>query len=195
MLLPLSFYARDALEVAPELLGKIIQHGEVGLRITEVEAYCFPNDSANHCRAGKTKRNAVMWGKPGRAYVYLCYGLHHMLNVVTNQEGEGAAVLIRSCEPVTGLPEIQKRRRGIEGPAMLAGPGKVAAALALNRSHNGAVLYEEGGLQLLDAPAPAAMLRGARVGIDYATAKDQRVAWRFAAAGSAWVSHRKKLVP
>src|SRR5688572_26549600 len=102
-LLPQSFYARDALVVAEELLGQHIHCGGVVLRITEVEAYRHPDDSASHCRMGRTPRNAPMWGPPGHAYVYLCYGIHSMLNFVTDREGEGAAVLIRSCEPVRGL--------------------------------------------------------------------------------------------
>src|SRR3954453_1323710 len=109
--LPQSFYARDALDVAETLLGKLLQRGEVVLRITEVEAYRHPNDTANHCRMGRTPRNAPMWGPPGHAYVYLCYGIHRMLNLVTNDEGEGAAVLIRSCEPVAGLATVAERRR------------------------------------------------------------------------------------
>ena len=92
-LLPRQFYARDALDVARDLLGQEIWHGRVGLRITEVEAYRYPDDTANHSRAGLTARNAAMWGPPGRAYVYLCYGLHQLLNLVTNREGEAAAVL------------------------------------------------------------------------------------------------------
>jgi DNA-3-methyladenine glycosylase len=88
-LLSRQFYARDALDVARDLLGQEFWQGAVGLRITEVEAYRYPDDSANHCRRGLTARNAPMWGPPGHAYVYLCYGLHQMLNLVTNRDGEG----------------------------------------------------------------------------------------------------------
>src|SRR5436190_21713428 len=104
--LPQSFYARDALIVAEQLLGKLLSHGDVVLRITEVDAYCHPNDTASHCRMGRTPRNEPMWGPAGHAYVYLCYGMHHMLNIVTNARDEGAAVLIRSCEPVAGIERI-----------------------------------------------------------------------------------------
>src|SRR5688500_13424039 len=116
-LLPQAFYARDALVVAPELLGKLLVHGGVVLRITEVEAYRHPGDTANHCRAGRTSRNEPMWGAAGHAYVYLCYGLHSMLNLVTDREHEGAAVLIRAAEPVAGLSVIAARRGGKTGPA------------------------------------------------------------------------------
>lgn len=194
-LLPQSFYARDALEVAPELLGKLLCRGEVVLRISEVEAYCYPDDSANHCRMGRTARNAPMWGPPGHAYVYLCYGMHQMLNLVTNRDGEGAAVLIRACEPVAGHALIRARRGGGEGPSALNGPGKVGAALALTTASSGQPLFEGGDLFVLDAPAPEHFLVGPRVGIGYASDAHQRAPWRFALADSAWVSQRKTLVP
>ena len=120
--LPQAFYARDSLVVAEALLGKLLCRDGVTLRISEVEAYCYPDDTASHCRMGRTPRNSPMWGPPGHAYVYLCYGMHQMLNVVTNAPGEGAAVLIRSCEPVSGHALIKARRGGIEGPAALTGP-------------------------------------------------------------------------
>jgi DNA-3-methyladenine glycosylase len=186
-----AFYARDALEVAPLLLGKLLVHDDVVLRISEVEAYCFPDDTANHCRVGRTPRNAPMWGPPGHAYVYLCYGMHHMLNVVTNADGEGAAVLIRSCEPVSGQRIIARRRNGIEGPNALTGPGKVAAALGLTTQHSGRSLLEAEGLHVIDADETRAILTGPRVGIGYATPEHQRMPWRFALADSEFVSHRK----
>lgn len=188
-----SFYARDALEVARDLLGKLLCHGEVRLRISEVEAYRWPHDTANHCRAGRTARNAPMWGPAGRAYVYLCYGMHQMLNLVTGQEGEGAAVLIRSCEPVEGLELVRARRGQKQGPVLLTGPGKVGAALALDGSFNHHALYRRGGLELHEGPAPAAMLAGPRVGIDYAAPRDKAAPWRLAIAGSRWVSMRRGL--
>jgi len=186
--LPRRFYERDTLVVARELLGKRLRHGEVVLGITEVEAYCGPDDSASHSRMGRTQRNAPMWGPGGRAYVYLCYGLHQMLNIVTEREGRGAAVLIRACEPVAGLETIRARRRGLSGPEALAGPGRVAAALGIDRSFNDHPLYRAGGVELLDGPPPQQVLVGPRVGIDYATPSDCRRPWRFALAGSRWVS-------
>lgn len=194
-LLPQSFYARDALTVAPALLGKLLVRGDVVLRISEVEAYCHPDDSANHCRMGRTTRNAPMWGPPGHAYVYLCYGMHQMLNLVTNRDGEGAAVLIRSCEPVAGHALIRERRGGLEGPAQLTGPGKVGAALGLTTQSSGQPLFDGHDLYVLDAPELERWLVGPRVGIAYATPEHQRAPWRFALADSAWVSQRKTLVP
>lgn len=194
-LLPQAFYARDALEVAPQLLGKWLCRDGVVLRISEVEAYCHPGDSASHCRMGRTVRNAPMWGPAGHSYIYLCYGMHRMLNIVTNAEGEGAAVLIRSCEPVAGHALIRERRGGLEGPLALAGPGKIGAALGLHTQDSGTALFDRADLHLLDAPLPAQILAGPRVGIGYATPKDQRVPWRFALADSAYVTQRKTLVP
>jgi DNA-3-methyladenine glycosylase len=195
MIVPQAFYARDALEVAPELLGKLLKAGDVVLRITEVEAY-RPADSASHCRMGRTKRNEPMWGPPGHAYVYLCYGIHNMLNLVTNQDGEGAAVLIRSCEPVSGHAVLRARRKmAIDDPLALTGPGKVAAALALDTRHSGLPLFRRSELVLLDAEAPASILAGPRVGIDYATPEHRDAPWRFASGDTHWVSHRKRLRP
>ena len=111
-LLDADFFDRDTVEVARDLLGKHLRRDEVVLRITEVEAYPWPDDSANHCFKGPTARNEAMWGPPGHAYIYLCYGIHHMLNLVTQAEGCGAAVLIRACEPVAGLKTISHRRGG-----------------------------------------------------------------------------------
>ncbi|MGD8826610.1 MAG: DNA-3-methyladenine glycosylase [Myxococcales bacterium] len=192
-LLPRQFYARDALEVARDLLGQEIWHGEVGLRITEVEAYRHPHDSANHCRAGLTVRNAPMWGPPGHAYVYLCYGLHQMLNLVTNRKGEGAAVLIRSCEPIAGHSLIRKRRGGKDGPVLLTGPGKVGQALGLDVSFSGCPLYRRGNLEVRAGARVARVAVGSRIGIGYAEPEHQHAEWRLAIAGSPWVSHANQL--
>jgi DNA-3-methyladenine glycosylase len=192
-LLSRQFYARDALEVARDLLGQEVWHGNVGLRITEVEAYCYPDDSANHCRAGLTSRNAPMWGPPGHAYVYLCYGLHQMLNLVTNRDGEGAAVLIRSCEPIAGHALIRRRRGGKEGPVLLTGPGKVGQALGLDTSFSGQALYRRGGLEVRRGSRVSDVAVGSRIGIGYAEPAHQQAEWRLAVAGSPWVSHPREL--
>lgn len=194
LLLPQSFYARDALEVARDLLGKLIRRDAVCLRITEVEAYRFPDDTANHARAGETARNAAMWGPPGRCYVYLCYGMHHMLNLSTGRAGEGAAVLIRAAEPVAGLHEIMRRRKASkDGPALLTGPGKIGQALGLDTSWSHHPVHEPGGVEVHDAPAVKEILAGPRVGIDYAAPADQAAPWRLAVAGTTWVSQPRGL--
>jgi len=194
-LVPKDFFNRDALVVARDVLGMHLCRGDVTIQITEVEAYRWPDDSANHCRAGRTSRNEPMWGPGGQAYVYLCYGIHNMLNLVTNPSGEGAAVLIRAAEPITGIETIIARRGGRTGPQSLAGPGKVGAALALDRSWSGHLLFESGGLELRYGRPVVDVLSGPRVGIDYAHADDVRAPWRLADGGSAWVSHRKLLMP
>ncbi len=191
--LPRRFYARDVLDVANDLLGKRLRHGSVVLRITEVEAYKWPPDTACHARSGKTARNAPIWGPPGRAYVYLCYGLHQMLNIVTGGDGQAQAVLVRACEPVEGLPTIRRRRGGKHGPVLLTGPGKVGQALAIDTSFNHQALYTAGGLTVHDGPAPARVATGPRVGIDYADAEHRVLPWRLAEADCAWVTHRRKL--
>jgi DNA-3-methyladenine glycosylase len=193
--LPQSFFARECLEVALDLLGKLLCAGEVSLRITEVEAYRHPGDSANHCRFGKTARNAPMWGAPGHAYVYLCYGMHALLNLVTDSEGAGAAVLIRACEPVAGHALIAARRKGQVAPASLAGPGKVAAALGLSVRDSGRPLTKSAGLYVADAPRVQQFLIGPRVGVDYATPEHRDAPWRLALPDTRWVSQRKTLRP
>ena len=193
--LPQSFYERDALVVAKELLGQEIHHAGVVLLITEVEAYRHPGDTANHCRMGRTKRNAPMWGPGGHAYVYLCYGMHNMLNLVTGNDGEGAAVLIRACEPVSGHELILERRKSaVMKPVLLTGPGKVAAALALDITHSNLPLFRpRGQLSVREGDAPSGIVRGPRVGIGYATPEHQAAPWRLAVANNLWVSARRDL--
>ena len=195
-LLPRDFYLRPCAEVAQDLLGRHLARGSVVLRITEVEAYLGPEDTASHARFGRTARNAPMWAAGGLAYVYLCYGIHWMLNVGAEEEGRAAAILIRACEPVAGLPVI-RRRRGIasEGPTLLAGPGKVAQALGLDGSFSGQAFFAPGGLELRAGEPAGAPLAGPRVGIDYAAAADRDAPLRFAAADTRWVTVPKGLSP
>lgn len=192
--LPQSWYARDVVLVARDLLGMHLRRGAVTLRITEVEAYLGPQDSACHTSKGRTPRNEAMWGPPGHAYVYVCYGMHQMLNVVAG-ESPGGAVLIRACEPVEGLPHVRRRRGGLDGPALLAGPGRVGAALALSTAFSGHPLFDSGGLELLRGTPPRQVAIGQRVGIESARPRDVRALLRFADAESRWVSHRGKLKP
>lgn len=192
--LPQTFFDRPVAELARALLGCRIKRGPVVLRITEVEAYAGPADSASHARFGPTERNAPMWGPPGRTYVYLCYGIHNMLNITAESSGQAAAVLIRACEPVAGLDEIVRRRGRAAGPALLAGPGKVGAALDLDTSWSRHPLYRAGGLSVLPGNTPTRMLVGPRVGIDFAEPEDRDRLWRFAVADNAWVSQRRGLV-
>lgn len=195
-LIPRAFYLGPVEEVAPRLLGMHLCREEIRLRITEVEAYGGEEDSASHCRFGRTPRNAPMWEAGGIAYVFFCYGMHHMLNIVTGPEGCGSAVLIRACEPLKGM-DLIKARRGIaqEGPVLLNGPGKVAQALGIDRSFNGHPLHEAGGLELREGDAPEFILRGPRIGVPYAHLEHRDAPLRFAVAESLWVSRRKDLMP
>lgn len=136
--LPRSFFERPTLRVARELLGmelvSRVNGGEVQGRITEVEAYIGTTDQACHARFGRTARNAVMWGPAGHAYIYFTYGMHWLLNVVTEAEDTPAAVLIRALEPTGGVP-LMERRRGRE--PLTAGPAQVTQALGLTGALNG----------------------------------------------------------
>jgi DNA-3-methyladenine glycosylase len=178
-LLPRSFYARDTTIVAKQLLGKHLVHVVRGIervgRIVEVEAYLGPNDRAAHSSKGLTPRTAVMFGPPGHAYVYLIYGMHHCLNVVTEPEGHGSAVLIRALEPVSNVT------------GKTSGPGLLCKALGIDRSLNGADLF---GDQLYIAEAGAGDFRinkRPRIGVDYAGAWARRLL-RFYIRGNAHVS-------
>lgn len=178
------------------LVGCLLVCEDVTLRVTEVEAYGGPEDSASHARHGCTARNAPMWGPPGRAYLYFCYGMHWMLNVVTGPEGEASAVLIRGAEVVAGLGTVLHRRRAAKtSPQLCAGPGKVAQALGLDGTFDGHDLLASGGLELREGPPPASLLVGPRLGIGFAAQDDQTRPWRFADGGSRAVFQRKDLKP
>ncbi len=180
--LPRAFYARPAIEVAPELLGRYLVRtvdGErrVG-RIVEVEAYLGSHDRAAHSSRGVTPRTRVMFGPPGHAYVYLIYGLHHCMNVVVDQEGEGAAILIRALEPVHGI------HARTQGPALLC------KALDIDRRLNA---YDLSGPELFVAEPeemqPFKIVRRPRIGVDYAGAWARRLL-RFYIQGNSCVSRR-----
>jgi len=181
---------------ARSLLGQRLVHGEVILHITEVEAYSGTDDTASHARHGRTPRNAPMWGPPGRAYLYFCYGMHWMLNVVTGPEGEASAVLIRGAEVLAGLETVLARRHAAKAsPQLCAGPGKVAQALGLDKTFDGHDLTQSGGLELRPGTSPAAILAGPRLGIGFASQADQARPWRFADGGSSAVLKRADLAP
>lgn len=180
--LPVDFYARATLEVARDLLGCIIVRGPVRLRIVETEGY-LPGDSACHAWKGLTPRTSTLFGPPGRAYVYLCYGIHRLLNFVTETEGTPGAVLVRGCEVVAGH-DVVRARRG--GRIDCIGPGKVGQALALDEPPKGRKAWSgaplDGELCVLPGLAPAQVEVGPRVGIDYALPEHRLAPWRFRAA-------------
>ncbi len=157
--LPRQFYARPTLTVARQLLGQRlvrILHGQrLTGRIVEVEAYIGQQDQACHAARGRTPRTAVMFGPPGTAYVYFIYGMHHCLNVVTEQEGFPAAVLIRALEPLEGLPLMRRQRPGRPDHELTNGPGKLCQALSIGREMNGVDLVSSAVLFIEeDAPVP-----------------------------------------
>ncbi len=193
--LAVEFFARDAVVVARALIGQTVRRGPVALRITETEAYRWPPDTASHARAGRTERTAPLFGPPGRAYVYLCYGLHNMLNLITGKDGQAQGVLVRACAPLRGLATVRQRRGDKDGPVLLDGPGKVGQALDLDTTWSHHDVTTKRGLWLTAGRAPSGLLVGTRIGIDYADPEHRALPWRFAEAGSRWVSHRRALRP
>lgn len=161
MRLPRSFYARGADLVARDLLGASLARrmpdGSVRrARLVETEAYVGPHDLASHARFGRTARNAVMWGPPGRAYVYFVYGMHNMLNVVCAPEGDAQAVLLRAAEPQD------------DWEVRLNGPGLLARGFGVTRADDGADLVRGSDLWLEAGPPPKRIVADRRVGIDFA---------------------------
>ena len=184
---PRDFFARPAPQVAPELLGCLLVHRWKGQRlagvITEVEAYQGVDDQACHARAGKTARNAVMFGGPGKAYVYFTYGMHWMLNLVCEAEGLPAAVLIRAIRPVEGLEVMRMLRPTLaDKPGWLNGPAKLTQALAIGREQNGVdVCSEDEGLWVekgISVPAEEVETTP-RIGIGYAPEPWLSLPWRW----------------
>jgi len=178
--LPRTFYDRDAITVAHELLGKLLVHASGGVtrvgRIVEVEAYLGPHDLAAHSARGRTARTEVMFGPPGHAYVYLIYGMHHCMNVVVEPEGRAAAVLLRALEPVA---HIEGRTQG---------PGLLCRAMHIDRRHNGMDLLSD-TLHLLSPPdaGPVRMVKRPRIGVDYAAHWAKRLL-RFYIKGNRYIS-------
>jgi len=138
-ILPRSFYSRPAIEVARDLLGKVLVHGPAAGIIVETEAYLGAGDPAAHSARGVTPRTEVIFGPPGRAYVYFIYGMYECLNLVCEPAGAAGCVLLRALEPVAGLALMRRRRPAARKPEDLAsGPGKLTMALAITRAHNAA---------------------------------------------------------
>lgn len=190
-----AFFARDVVDVARDLIGRTLHRDSVVLRVTETEAYKWPPDTACHAKAGRTARTEPLFGPPGHAYVYLCYGIHNLLNLVTGDDGQAQAVLIRACEPVGGVDVVAERRGGRRGPSLLDGPGKVGQALGLDTSWSKHDVTTASGLEVGPGTPPTGLLAGPRIGIDYALPEHRDLPWRFAEADSRWVGHRKSLRP
>lgn len=197
--LPRRFYARRADRVARDLLGCVLfrRLGRRLLagRIVETEAYVGEEDRACHARSGRTDRNAVMYGRPGHAYVYFIYGMYDMLNVVCQPTGRPEAVLLRALEPLEGL-ETMMRLRGVERAARLTdGPGKLCRALSVTRRENGIDLRGDRlWIARGDLQDHESIVRSARIGVDYA-GRDATRLLRFHLSGSPHVSRRPSARP
>jgi DNA-3-methyladenine glycosylase len=174
----------DAPDVARMLIGAVLRVDGVGGRIVETEAY-DREDPASHSHSGPTPRNRVMFGPPGRAYVYRSYGIHWCLNFVCREEGHGAGVLIRALEPLHGI-EVMCERRGMHDPRLLcSGPGRLGQALAITHDFNGHRLDHK-PFEVFAPEGRHDVVVGPRIGIS----KAADVPWRFGLAGSPFVSRR-----
>lgn len=174
--------ALPAVELARALIGCHLLYQGVGGRIVETEAY-ERDDPASHSFPGPTPRNGPMFGPPLSAYVYFCYGVHWCFNVTAGPEGHGAAVLVRALEPLAGLETMVLRRKTARAENLCSGPGKLAQALGIDKSCNGASLQAP-PFSLLPGGEPALHLSGPRIGIS----KAQDFPWRFGLGGSRFLS-------
>jgi len=189
-----SFYRRNnVVSIAKDLIGKVL-FTRIDTKVTagmivETEAYSWKERGCHAFNSRMTNRNAVMFGEGGHAYVYLCYGMYNLFNVVTNREGKADAVLIRALEPVEGLKIMQRRTRINRSARITSGPGKLTMALGIDRKHNGIELtskrvwLEDGGIRVTRKQVESS----GRIGIDYA-GEDALLPWRFTLKDSAWIS-------
>jgi DNA-3-methyladenine glycosylase len=206
-LIPRDFFARHSVQVAPELLGCVIEHetaaGLVAVELTEVEAYAGQSDPASHAYRGKTARNAVMFGPPGHAYVYFTYGMHFCVNLVCLGDGSASAVLLRAGRVIEG--EELARARRTKGAAtvpfrdLARGPARLCQAPDIDRTQDGAdVCVAESALRMrwpdartMDRSAETRVASGPRVGVSSAA----EIPWRFWIEGEPTVSPYRPAVP
>lgn len=197
-ILPKEFFLNsNVAKISQDLLGKILvtkmdQVVTMG-RIVETEAYDGSMDRACHAFFQKrTERTEVMFKEGGRSYVYLCYGIHHLFNIVTHEPGKASAVLIRALEPIEGLDEMKLRRKQNNELLLANGPGKVAQAMGITREYNDTLLYEE------DSPIWIGeheerkewdIVRTTRIGVDYA-GEDAQLPWRFYIDNNPYISKK-----
>lgn len=160
-----AFYARDPEEVARALLGAHLAHGDRRGRIVETEAYRGADDPASHAATGRTARNAPMFGPPGNSYVYISYGIHAMLNVVTGTEGAPSAVLIRAAEPLEGVEALRAARGVDDDTELCSGPGKLTEAFGIEKRHDDVDLTR-GDPRIEAGEAGGEISRSPRIGVD-----------------------------
>ncbi len=189
--LPRQFYKRDTVDVAKDLLGKLLirKIGDAILagKIVETEAYRAHDDPASHAFRGKTERNSAMFGEPGRAYVYFTYGNHFCLNVTARNHLPAGAILIRAVEPIKGIEIMLKNRQVSELTNIASGPGKLTKAMSITREQNGKDLCSYGELYLADSDSIEYKIGiSSRIGIVRATDK----LWRFFIEGNPHLSRK-----
>jgi len=189
-----SFYERsDVVVVARDLLGKYlvtsIDDTLTAGKIIETEAYCGRNDKACHANNRRTPRTEVMYGRGGYSYVYLCYGIHHLFNVVTNFEGMADAVLVRALEPISGIQGMQARRRNSDN--LTKGPGVLTKAMGIESSMTGLDLLGDDVWLSHGINEDLEIEVDTRIGVEYAM-EDALKPWRFYVKGSKYVSKKKK---
>ncbi len=172
------------LEVAPRLLGAELRHGDVVVRLTEVEAYDGPNDPGSHAYRGRTARNATMFGPAGHLYCYFTYGMHVCCNVVCGPEETPSAVLVRAGEVVEGIDLARRRRPGAADRDLARGPARLCRALGIGLTHDGADLADGGVLTLSLGEPVDEVSTGPRVGLRGAPDRP----WRFWITGERSVS-------
>lgn len=191
-----SFYQRDdILQIAQDLLGSLIttriNKRECSAMIVETEAYKAPDDKGSHAYGNRrTKRTEVMFGEGGRAYVYLCYGLHQMFNVVSGPMGLAHAILVRAAEPVDGIAAMQERRNIGDQNQLTNGPGKLCQAMGITREHNGSILFDKSSditISEFKLVQGEEIISGPRVGIAYAE-ECAHLPWRFRVKNNRWTS-------
>lgn len=185
-----NFYERDTKTVAREILGNVlVHHSSKGIMrgiIVETEAYFGMGDAASHASRGMTKRNSIMFGEPGVAYVYLNYGMHYLLNVVAEEKGTAGAVLIRALEPLDGKELMMKNRKVASARELANGPGKLTKAMQLDLSFNGREITG-GSLYVAEGPLSGFSIRAAsRIGISVA----QDALLRYYIEGNRFVSRK-----
>ena len=194
-----AFYARDALTVARELIGCVFFYdhprGRVGLRLVETEAYRGVIDPGSHGYRGITPRTAVMYGPPGRLYVYFTYGMHWCANIVCARDGVCEGVLLRAGEPVAGVDLMRKLRGGIDKDRLLAsGPARLAQAMGIDRRHNGASLLRGGAFWCVEDRETADYRKkeiSQTVRIGLGEGRGEEIPWRFVVPGHPYASRRR----
>lgn len=194
--LPYSFYIDGSVvDIAIRLLGKVmvtnINNRFTLSRIVETEAYDGEKDKACHAYPlRKTMRTEVMFKDGGRSYVYVCYGIHHLMNIITNAENEPHAVLIRAVEPIVGLEAMEEHKKKAGQALLTNGPGKLCRALGITRKHNDVILYDDSSpiwIGETKENLPFEVVQTTRIGVGYAE-EDAFLPWRFFIEGNLFVS-------